>query len=143
MRRRREEIFFSKTRSRNRAWKVQILYVKPFKTFTFSASGKIFEKSGHQTGTRGRPAPRAEMAFLFLAGNAGHQTWHQKSASTQSRGAPRRLEHTATRGGEGEGGTRLKSSNPTHRGWGTMKNLENFQKFRDRRATCSDTFLSC
>ena len=45
---------------------MQILYVKPYKTFNFSASGKIFEKVAAQIATRGRPAHRAEVALLFL-----------------------------------------------------------------------------
>ena len=44
LRRRRGKNFFSKSQSRNGARKVRILYVKPYKTFNFSASGKIFEK---------------------------------------------------------------------------------------------------
>ena len=83
-------------------------------TFNFSASGKIFEKVAHQIATRGRPAPRAEVALLFLAGEPGPQI------GTGGRPAPR-AEVAFCGRRAGGGGTGHKSSNPTHGGWGTSK----------------------
>ena len=102
---------------------------------TFSASGKIFEKAGHQTRhkrsagansrggltiscRRGRspnPAPEVGRRQEHRAPTtlkAGHQTRHKRSAGAKSTELQRR-------GGKG-GGTGLKSSNPTHGGWGKM-----------------------
>ena len=134
----------SKNRNRNGAHKVSILYYVSYYRVHFfrssSALDKIFEKAGHQTGTRGRPAPKAEVALLFLAGNAGHQTRHQKSASTQTRGAPRqpraptltRAHRDARRRRRRRTG--LKSSNPTHGGLGTTK-LGHMKLLSPRRLT--------
>ena len=54
----------------------------------FRLRAKFLKKSPPKLGTGGRPAPRAEVALLFLAGEAGHQTRYKSSNCAKS--TPRR-----------------------------------------------------
>ena len=62
--------FFHKTRNRNGARKVSLLFISLFKIFTFSASGKNFEKGISATNPGGGPWPCLLMNVRTLLGQA-------------------------------------------------------------------------